>query len=134
MLRNAIFANGGIGIDLVQTEASEGSTPNDPGDGDSGVNGLQNTPIIASSTTSGGATTVRGTLNSTPNRTFLIQVFADPAGNEGKVFQGETRVRTNASGNANFAVRSEKTIPASHNVTATATGDEGTSEFSPPFQ
>ncbi len=47
---NAIYANGGIGINLVGgTEDAQGVTANDPGDGDTGPNYLQNYPVITSS-------------------------------------------------------------------------------------
>lgn len=39
---NEIFANGGIGVDL----GGDGRTANDPGDGDTGPNGLQNFPLV----------------------------------------------------------------------------------------
>lgn len=42
--QNAIFANAAFGIDL----GTDGSTPNDPGDGDTGPNNLQNYPEITS--------------------------------------------------------------------------------------
>jgi hypothetical protein len=38
---NSVFANSGLGIDL----GADGVTPNDPCDGDSGANSLQNTPV-----------------------------------------------------------------------------------------
>src|SRR5262249_30849944 len=44
ILGNAIFANGGLGIDL----GNNGPTANDPLDADAGPNGLQNFPLVTS--------------------------------------------------------------------------------------
>ena len=54
---------------------------NDPGDTDTGPNNLQNKPVL-SSTRKGatGTTTVRGTLNSAPGKTFNVQFFSNPEG------------------------------------------------------
>jgi hypothetical protein len=127
LLSNRIFANAGPGIDL----GDDGATANDPGDGDTGPNNLQNSPVL----TSAAGTTVTGTLNSAPGTSFRIEFFASPAGGpagQGQTFLGFTDVTTDAAGNAGFSA-TVAAVPAGQVVTATAinstTGD--TSEFSP---
>jgi hypothetical protein len=57
ILRNAIFANGDLAIDL----ADDGVTPNDPvPDADTDPNGLQNHPVITSARNVNGTTRIRG--------------------------------------------------------------------------
>ena len=113
-----------------------GVTPNDPGDGDTGANNLQNFPLIASAVSGGGATTIHGTLNSTINTTFRLEFFSntacDPSGHgEGETFLGFTDVTTDGGGNASFMVTFPTTVPAGQFITATATDPDGnTSEFS----
>lgn len=132
ILSNSIFSNGELSIDLN----GDGVTANDPRDPDVGSNRLQNFPKLASATTASGATTINGTLNSRPRKTFTIQFFssptADPSGNgEGKTFLGQKEVRTNRRGNRPFTVSA--VLPAGENVvTATATNNAtgDTSEFS----
>ena len=129
ILRNSIFANAGEGIDL----GGNGPTPNDRGDGDTGPNNFQNTPVLTSAATAGAATIVEGRLNSSPNRTFVVRLFSNPSGDEGQVFRGQLNVRTNAQGNATFTFSPSAAIPPGHTVTATATDPKGnTSEFSAP--
>jgi CSLREA domain-containing protein len=133
VLRNSIFSNAGLGIDL----GGDGLTPNDPGDTDTGPNNLQNKPVLSSATTSsGGTTTVKGKLNSAPNKVFEIHLYSNPSGNEGKKFLGVTNVATDASGNAAFTLSTAQTVAAGQRVTATATSVNGnvgdTSEFSAP--
>jgi CSLREA domain-containing protein len=136
ILRNSIYDNGELGVDLVGgDETTFGVTRNDPQDPDTGNNDFQNYPGISSAVTSGGSTTVTGGLNSTPNRTFIIQFFSSPApdpsgSGEGKTFIGQRSVTTNARGNASFSFVPARAVPVGWRVTATATGAGGTSEFS----
>jgi hypothetical protein len=135
ILRNSLFKNGALGIDLVGgIESLSGATQNDPRDQDSGPNGLQNRPALSSARTANGKTTVRGNLASTPKRTFTLRLFSDEPGAEGKTFLSKKAVTTNAEGNATFGFSLGAAVPAGRFLTATATGVEGTSEFSEPRQ
>ncbi|HWP45948.1 MAG TPA: FG-GAP-like repeat-containing protein [Candidatus Limnocylindrales bacterium] len=130
---NSIFSNSGLGIDL----GLKGITSNDSGDGDSGANNLQNFPLLTSAVSSGGSTTVQGTLNSTPNTRFRVEFYfsntCDPSGNgEGTDILGVTTLTTDGSGNASVNVTFPVLIPAGQVVTATVTdSNNNTSEFSP---
>ena len=130
ILSNSIFANEDLGIDL----ADDGPTANDPGDGDAGPNGLQNSPVLDSARSRKKATTVKGKLTTTPNRTFAVRLFSNPQGEqEGRTFLGETGVSTDADGVARFSFQIEDPVPEGQDITATATdGDGNTSEFSAP--
>ncbi len=134
--RNLIFGNKGLGIDLQGTGEAFGTpTLNDTGDADTGVNKLQNFPVLESVSNSGGMTTIAGRLNSTASTTFQIEFFAndsvDSSGyGEGQTFIGLTSIGTDASGNVSFSA-SFPQIGAGQRVTATATDPSGnTSEFS----
>ncbi len=132
VLGNALFSNGGLGIDL----GDDGVTPNDTGDPDAGPNGLQNFPLLSAGVFPGG-TSAAGTLNSTPSALFRVEVFAndacDGSGNgEGQTFVGTQDVMTDAGGDASFTVTLAQPLPAGTILTATATGPDGsTSELSP---
>jgi hypothetical protein len=135
---NSIFSNARLGIDLsTSSDPANGVTPNDPGDGDSGPNNLQNYPVlgVASSSVSGG-TFVTGTLNSTPNATFTVEFFASSAGNssgfgEGALPLGVISVTTDGGGDASFEATFSTFVPSGQVVTATATSaGNDTSEFS----
>jgi parallel beta-helix repeat protein len=124
--QNRIFTNGLLGIDL----GDDGVTPNDLGDPDPGQNLLQNYPVITSATTAGADVLVNGTLNSTPNQTFRLEIFGNAVcDREGQTYLGFTDVTTDGSGNAAFSVLVPSSGPG---VTATATNltTSDTSEFS----
>lgn len=134
ILRNKIFLNTGLGIDL----APVGVTANDPLDVDGGPNALQNFPVITS--VDGPFGVVEGELHSLPNMKFTLDFFAsdhsggycDPSGKgEGQRSLGSTTATTNASGLVSFVFISLESIYPFDAVTATATDSTGnTSEFS----
>jgi CSLREA domain-containing protein len=134
ILRNSIFSNGGLGIDLVgENDPPNGATNNDEDDPDEGPNNLQNKPDLTSAENSGGETTVKGDLNSAPNETFKVRFFSNPSGNEGKKYIGAKSVTTNANGNTGtFTFKPENKVGVAQNITATATRNStgDTSEFS----
>ena len=114
-------------------EDAAGATANDPGDIDSGPNGLQNKPDFSSAKNSSTKTMITGTLNGGREATYLIQFFSNPSGNEGKKFVGQKSVTTGTSGNASFTFSPASKVPAGNTITATATDSSGnTSEFSAP--
>ena len=129
---NAIFASYGLGIDLQ----GDGVTRNDPGDIDAGENNLQNYPLLASAM-AGEMTAILGSLDSTPETVFLVDVYAspdvDPTGyGEGKEFLGTITAITDSAGHAEFSAILPTPSSANAAITVTATDPEGsTSEFGP---
>ena len=133
ILRNSISDNEDLGIDLGSAGFGDGVTTNDPKDPDTGANALQNFPVLTSAAQSRGQTTIKGKLNSKPDKTFTIQFFSNPVGGEGKRFVGQKSVTTNANGNVSFEFQPAQAVPTGQTVTATATDPGGnTSEFSAP--
>ena len=137
---NSIFANGGLGINLVgglELPSIGMVTTNDVGDADIGPNRLQNFPVITGFAFSGGNVTLSGTLNSSTNAVFRLEFFGnntcDASGfGEGQTFLGFTNVMTDSSGNGAFAATFTNVSGIA--FTATATDAQGnTSEFSPCF-
>lgn len=141
---NSIYLNRRLGIDL----GGDGVTADDVNDADGGANNFQNFPIITSASTqelrshgipSGYVSTAGGTLQSVPNSTFRIELFANmsaaPSGyGEGQYFFGTTNVTTDANGNASFSITSSENGLAARAFSVTATDSSGsTSEFSPAF-
>ncbi len=131
--QNRIFSNTQLGIDL----GTLGVTPNDPGDGDTGANGLLNFPVITYVNAQNSSVRIEGTYNSAPNQTYTLEFFGntavDPTGyGEGRNFLGQTSVTTDGSGNASFNVEYPVNIASTGTwVTATATdSNNNTSEYS----
>ncbi|HMZ20680.1 MAG TPA: putative Ig domain-containing protein, partial [Blastocatellia bacterium] len=140
ILGNAIFNNADLGIDLD----SNGVTPNDAGDGDTGPNNLQNFPVLSyasSAANAGGTTNIQGTLNSPAATSFRIEFFVNDACNasgygEGQSFLGFQNVTTNGNGDATINFTVAQAIAAGKLITTTATRLDNsnnpveTSEFS----
>jgi hypothetical protein len=124
--QNAIFDNGGLGIDLN----NDGVTPNDPSDPDALANQELNFPVIAGAAIVGGTTTIGGSIDidTSPNLA-TVEVFKaalDPSGHgEGAVYLGSAT--PDAAGNWSLTTT---TLVAGDSVTATTTdGNTNTSEF-----
>ena len=132
ILGNNIFANGSLGIDLT----NDGVTPNDgAGDPDIGDNGLQNFPALSFVASGALGTTIQGSLTSLSATSFRIEAFSNPAcdgsGNgEGTSWLGFDTTTTDAFGTGAFSLHVPTVVPLGAQVTTTATGPEGTSEFS----
>lgn len=136
VLSNAVFGNGGasasgLGIDL----GADGLTANDNCDADTGANNQQNFPALRAFAWQGG-TVVVGTLNSVPNRSYQVQLFAnafaEASGHgEGEQYLATISVSTASNCNGSFTCVVPQSVPTGHFITATATDSAGnTSEFS----
>ena len=110
---------------------------NDPGDGDSGPNRLQNAPELAFASSQGG---VEGMLESTPLESYRIDLYSaracHPNGRDSAEFHlGHGLVATDVAGRAVFEIRAQQLpsggLRAGQVITATATDAAGnTSELS----
>jgi hypothetical protein len=140
--RNSIFSNEGIGIDLAAAGVVDGVTANDGApDSDAGANGLQNYPILdaVAATEDGTLQAITGTLFTAPGSyeaQFYVSEECDPSGNgEGQRPLGSATIVVDANGEADFSAVPEGVAGAQvfpgELVTATVSGPEGTSEFSP---
>ncbi len=138
VLGNSITANGLLGVDLG---GNTGVTANDTNDGDAGGNGLQNFPVITAVVLGGSTTTVDGTLNSAPNSSYRVEVFANAdcdssLHGEGSSYLGSATVVSDAGGNGSFSTVFPVVVDVDDEpvFTANATNPSGsTSEFSRCF-
>ena len=128
ILQNEIYSNAGLGINLSGgTENAGKVTANDVGDGDTGVNNLQNFPDLSGAVTTGsGSIHIAGSLNSSANHNFRIEFFASPMADgsgygEGQTYLGSVIVMTDINGNATIAASLSATVAAGQFITATAT-------------
>ena len=129
---NSISDNSGQGINL----GTDGVTPNDTGDPDTGPNNLQNFPVLETISFSTGTVTITGSLNSEASKTCNIEFFVSKVADntefgEGQTYLGSKTVTTDTGGDAAFS--GTFTVKSSWGtvITATATDPSGnTSEFS----
>ena len=134
VLGNSIIDNVGMGIDL----GNDGATPNDEGDPDSGVNNLQNFPVLSLAEATPSSATVDGSLNSTPNSLFRVEFFASPACDssghgEGSRYLGFTEMTTDGTGDVSFSAALTGPVSDGEAIAATATTtgpSTSSSEFS----
>jgi CSLREA domain-containing protein len=135
ILGNSIHTNGGSSSFWRGIHLGNNVPPNDPGDGDTGNNNLQNFPTLTS-VTSNPTATVDGTLSTAPNMTYRVEFFGNtqchPSGfGEGRTYLGFLDVPVDGSGIAPFSFDAGNALTPGDFVTATATDPSGnTSEFS----
>ncbi|MCB9450499.1 MAG: CSLREA domain-containing protein [Anaerolineaceae bacterium] len=141
ILGNRIFSNYWQDIALnpvgFGNSNPDGVTPNDPGDADTGVNNLQNYPILSYAVIGGNSLYIIGTLNSTPNRTFRLEFFANDTCHStgyggGQDYLGFEDVTTNGIGYSTINVYLTASVATGQFITGTATDltTNDTSEFS----
>ena len=132
ILSNDYSGNAWLPIDLT----GDGVTPNDTDDedADSGSNGLQNYPELASADAD--TALIEGSFRSKPNTTFTLDFLQtlDCTGgtfNTGVIEKGTQSVTTDANGKATISYTASSGLSAGQYVAATATDPtDGTSEFS----
>lgn len=133
VLRNRVFDNFGLGIDL----GFNGATINDLGDPDTGPNGLQNFPTVNTAQATAAGLRLTGAINTETGKTLRIEFFSspavDPSGHgEGKRYLGFITLQTLSGPTATYSVVLDVTgvLPGQF-ITATTTDQAGnTSEFS----
>lgn len=101
-----------------------------------GPNNLLNYPDLASASTSGGVTTVLGTVDGAPNTAYRLEFFTspspDPTGyGEGQTYLGSASVTTDAKGYGPIRFTSPMLVPSGQVIASTAIDpNNNTSEFS----
>ncbi len=147
LIGNRIFNTGaGLAIDLWPSTSisSDGITPNDPDDADTGANGLQNYPVILSADNLSipGQTFVEFTLSCAPGTFYSFEFFANtscaaPTPQAERLWTitglGCLLHPVTGLGYINGGVGSIDVLPVGSGITATARGPEGTSELSACF-
>lgn len=135
---NSIVNNGSLGINLqAPGEALNRPTPNDRGDMDGGANAGQNFPVVTGIAARDDKTILSGTLESTLNTSFVIDLHFSTRGDasgygEGETWAGSARVSTNASGVASWSIAlAGSFIGEAFAATATDVRTQSTSEFGP---
>jgi parallel beta-helix repeat protein len=143
ILSNSIFQNSGLGIDLIPSIQSNGSsdessgvTDNDAFDADSGANNLQNFPAFTV-TNVRGASTADLDFVATPGSDLTVQFFLnsdiDATGyGEGRTFLTERNLlKAGSNGRVTGSIPLGVLLEKTESVSATATDSAGnTSEFS----
>jgi CSLREA domain-containing protein len=146
---NALFANDmfsnvgpqnrGLAIDLLAGGSiPDGLTANDPDDGDSGGNDLQNFPALTSAMQDGPNVRLVGTLDvpaGTTSNIYALAFYANttcsgPSGRgQGEVYLGYANVNLSGA-SQEFVIDLPANAPLGSLIAATATSASGTSEFS----
>ena len=133
VLGNSIYLNITQGIDI----GDHGTETNDAFDADSGVNGLQNYPVLSKATYDGANLVVNGRLDTAPNQNYRIEFFVNDVSagvGDGQRLIAAANGQSSSSGYLPFGFNLPRDAEYGGSVTATATDESGnTSEFSYPI-
>ncbi len=142
---NAIYNNGGIGINLVGGTETNNVTANDSGDGDTGPNDLLNFPVINTIKASGSTSVMYNVNLDVPANTegYRIEFYKNSTGDasghgEGETFLGFIDTGDHPGGSINFdgTFTASEAVSSGDIISTTATRKTGatsydmTSEFS----
>ncbi len=129
ILDNNIFGNEDLNVDLE----GDGATANDPDDGDTGANNVQNYPWLLSATPAG---EISGYLDSLPDGNFTLEFFVSLTCDGDESFPlnvSPSQFTTDGDGNILFSttVQAPDSLNYGQFVISTATDSQGnTSEYS----
>ena len=118
ILGNSITQNVGLGIDL----GSSGVTPNDPGDTDTGPNGLLNTLTLTGAVTNGSTLDITGSYGGGANTYYRLEFFSSPTADASGYGEGRTYL-----GSVNMPIGPTGTISGSYNLAAAVSAGEAIS-------
>ena len=135
ILRNSIFGNTGLGIDLTASGEADGLTPNDADDADVGANKLQNFPVITDVQVQGnGDVSVTYSVPSAvANSAYPLRIeFFISDGGQGRTFlSAQAYSSADAESPVTQTFTPNALVSDGDNIIATATSANGnTSEFS----
>ncbi len=133
---NSIHSNSGLGIDLND----DGRTANDSGDGDTGANGLLNSPVITGVSDIGsGQIQIDGFVD-VPAGDYMVQIYKNPVGAnangdvQAQILQFSVPLTSSGSGAESFTFTAAGAVGDRVTLTLTEdpplTGLGGTSEIS----
>lgn len=129
MWGNVFLGNAGMSVDL----GDDGPTPNDPGDLDSGPNRLQNHPVLGTVQQLGSEARVPYLLDSTPQRSFRIELYMHGGCAPGGGGQGTSiwavNVHTDSNGRAEGVMVLPYVLGGALSATATDLNSLDTSEL-----
>src|SRR5262249_17246669 len=123
-------------IDLFASGAgSDGPTANDPDDGDSGADDLQNFPVLSGAVQDGPTMHIVGTLDvpaGNTNDTYALALYANAScvrRGQAEIYLGHVNVPLSGA-SEEFVIDLPASAPIGSFIASTATGSGGTSEFS----
>jgi hypothetical protein len=124
----------GVGNEILGNRISETTRGNNGIVLSHGGNDRQVAPVLTVAGSSGGNTTVKGSLTSAGSTSFILEFFASDTGDplEGQIILGQATVLTDPTGHASFQVTLPHSASSAQFITATATNTatRDTSEFS----
>ena len=127
---------GGVNDPLKQNKTFDPNSISGTGYGIYTDGSQDGSPLLTSAVVSGSSITIQGTLDSTPDSSFILEFFGNqdavtPGYEQGEVFLGTITVTTGDDGNVDFSAAFDNVYGNYVSATATGTACDGyTSQFS----